>query len=342
MSKREYSLIHSDFNPKTKTNEIWNDFISDHALEEIGITHSSSTNTKKQKICPRSFHHDEYEKVILADFSDNHDDHLRKWELLLKTKFTLQQQGKKKWLEHRELRFEHFFPVEFMNDPKFVFNHIQKYGYGLAFAQTQLKQDREFILKVVQCHGSQLQFTPFTLQNDREIVLTAIKKQPHAFRFASFALRDDREFILEAICGHNGEVLSYASPTLKKDKELLLAALKHNTSLINAWSLFSFHNTDWETIFEAIKQNKNTLEAVSHDLIQNPEFMLQAVKLIFPEFEHLQVFDYSTKEIMIRIVQEFGFLLKYMSKALRSDRDIVKGSQQQWHGICLCLKGVEE
>ena len=76
----------------------------------------------------------------------------RRLESLLKQKFSLQQEGKKKWLLNGEILYRDFIPIEFMNDKEIVWNHIKKYGYGLQFASSELKDDREWISNMIEMH----------------------------------------------------------------------------------------------------------------------------------------------------------------------------------------------
>ncbi|KAF0974943.1 hypothetical protein FDP41_006048 [Naegleria fowleri] len=117
----------------------------------LGFNDEQKNGGKKLKLMPRNV------RIVLIDFSnsffrvgDDDQNEIRRWELLLKKKFSLQQEGKKKWLLNRELKYKHFFPIEFMNDKEFVLNHTKKYGYGLEFASPKLKQDRDFLMQVIQ------------------------------------------------------------------------------------------------------------------------------------------------------------------------------------------------
>ncbi|KAG2382087.1 hypothetical protein C9374_005879 [Naegleria lovaniensis] len=289
---------------------------------QTNLSSRSSFQTKKPK---------ENVRMILVDFSTclfHHDDenyeHTRNVELLLKKKFSWQQEGKKKWLLNRELKYQNFFPVEFMNDREFVLNHFKKYGYGLKFASTQLKRDRDFVLKVVQQNGLELRFADEDIHNDKEVVLTATKENDVSFRYASLALQNDREFVLEVV-RQNGMALQWHHK-FRNDKEVVLTAVKQNGTALASIIYDRSQNSNWyETIaLEVIKQDKKALQYVSEEFLQNQDFMLQALKLIFPEeFETSCSFDYSSKEIILRVVSEFGFLLEFVSSELKSDRDVV-------------------
>ncbi|KAF0974941.1 hypothetical protein FDP41_006046 [Naegleria fowleri] len=53
------------------------------------------------------------------------------------------------------------------------------------------------------------------------------------------------------------------------------------------------------------------------------EFMLKAIKFLYPELDNLVSIDCSNKEIMMYVVQEIGSFLRLASRKLKSDRDIV-------------------
>nr|CAG4709104.1 unnamed protein product [Naegleria fowleri] len=173
-------------------------------------TYFKSSSTHRNCLMKEDIH--TLVKIILMDFSNNNTsfhhpfgnnercmDELLRLKLLLKKKFILQQKGKKKWLLNRELKYEGFIPIEFINDKQFVLNHIKKYGYGLGFASSKMKEDREFVLQVVQLNGDEIRYASFTIHNDKEVVLEAIKKEVDSFRLAPEKLRKDKKFVLEAI-----------------------------------------------------------------------------------------------------------------------------------------------
>ncbi|KAG2386386.1 hypothetical protein C9374_002832 [Naegleria lovaniensis] len=269
-------------------------------------------------------------RIILVDFlnssSSSFDEMLEvpeiiqsSLELLLKKKFLKQQFGKKKWLLNRELKYSNFFPVEFMNDPEFVLNHIQKYGYGLIYASSQLKQDREFVLQVVQLKGEELLFAEKYFKNDPEVLLTAIKQDAQALYRASRELQYDKRFVLEAV-RLNGKALC-ACFTFQKDMDIVFTALKQNGEALQWFEFSRDSKKDKLMTLEAIQQTKNALRWTPQYLLQDDAFMLQALKIISPDNFHS--FDYSNNEIMSKVIQHFGFLLQFASNELMNDRDIV-------------------
>ncbi|KAG2382100.1 hypothetical protein C9374_005892 [Naegleria lovaniensis] len=284
MSKQEHVQFHAD--PNT-------------------IAPPSTRNNTQKLIATTRMRNDDMVRMVIVDFSNSafHDDenydqqHTQNLENLLKKKFTLQQAGKKKWLLNRELKYENFFPVEFMNDQEFVLNHIEKFGYGLGYTSPHLTEDRDFMLKAVQLNGG------------------------YALGYASESIRNDKQVVLKAINQTNGNALRGVHSAVLQ-REVALAAVQQNGE-----ALQFVQSTDWiydkVIIFEAIKQNKKALRWVPAGFLQDPDFMLKALKIIFPEFGALESFDYANKAIMIKVVQEFGLLLEFASNDLKHDRDII-------------------
>ncbi|KAG2387274.1 hypothetical protein C9374_001606 [Naegleria lovaniensis] len=237
---------------------------------------------------------------------------------LLKKKFSLQQLGKKKWLENRELEYSKSFPVEFMNDMKFVLSHIKKYGHGLAYASTCFKEDRDFVLKAVQYQGLELQFANVNMHKDQEIILASLNRNPYGFRFASNELLKNKEFVLNTV-RKNGHALLYVDDVFLQDREIILAAVQQNGEALRYNQALELKD-DREIIFEAIKQTKKAFQWISTSLLRNTHFMLQALKFVGAE---IYIFDYSNKEIMLKAVQDLGFLLEFSSDELKKDRDII-------------------
>ncbi|KAF0972502.1 hypothetical protein FDP41_009405 [Naegleria fowleri] len=253
MSKRDHSHIHSKlFLRDTDIMKVDDSFMNGLA-DGVSDDEVDYGKNKKQKLPQLQKtttitmgSDDEQVKLIILDFSNSSSSlnehckqHVRKWEFVLKKKFSMQQEGKKKWLLNRELKYKHFFPVEFMNDKEFVLNHIKKYGYGLEYASTQLKQDPDFVLKMVQQQGIQIQFSSCVICGDKEVAFTAIKNNacglliyiPKQIALVglkfkkSLSIGYNKEVMFEAV-KNNGLALLYTHYSLQQ--ELEMEALKCN------------------------------------------------------------------------------------------------------------------
>ncbi|KAG2373346.1 hypothetical protein C9374_012212 [Naegleria lovaniensis] len=285
-------------------------------------------------------------KVVVLDFLtlNEHDDDdqnsihiIRRLELLLNKKFSLQQLGKKKWLENRDLKYQNCIPVEFMNDRQFILNHIKKFGYGWKYASTKLQEDREFLLNVAQYNGSKellLIFPTYSIGNDTELILTSVKHDEEVMNSVPTVLRKNKEFMLKVV-QLNGKALSYAELPLKNDLDIVLAAVRQNGEALRCIYVdpTCCLRSNKDVILEAIKQNKKALQWVPMNLLTDLSFMLKVVTLIFPEFEGLKFASddlKNDKDIALVAVKKDGNALNFVSAALKSDYDVVLAAVRQY------------
>ncbi|KAG2388595.1 hypothetical protein C9374_000034 [Naegleria lovaniensis] len=312
---------------------MFNLFHKAHSNTDNNEQDSENLQTKKQKLRQPALIliHFSNSSSFRDDDDENNSTHLQRLQMLLRKKFSLQQVGKKKWVLNRELKYEKFFPVEFMNDQEFVFHHLKKYRIGLKHASMRLRDDREFVMQIVQHKGSEIFYTTSRkICRDKQVVMAAIKNEVFAALHASRKLKNDRDFVLEAV-QLNGEVLANIGRTFHQDREIVLAAVKQNGTVLGRivqeeWSDGNVTlekgklRSDPEIALEAIKQNKKALFDVPNNLHRDLSFMSKALQLIYPDLKN---FDYSSKEIMLNIVQDFPFLLKFASDEIKNDRDVV-------------------
>jgi hypothetical protein len=103
----------------------------------------------------------------------------------------------------------------------------------------------------------------------------------------------------------NGKNLNFASDELKKDEDVVLAALKDDPESI---------------IF------------VDEELLQNKEFLLKAVKSNAMKQIPKGMFM-NEKEFVLKLVQIKGIMLKFASENLRDDKEIVLGAVGNWNSL---------
>nr|CAG4716949.1 unnamed protein product [Naegleria fowleri] len=116
--------------------------------------------------------------------------------------------------------------------------------------------------------------------------------------------------------------LCYMHPIILTDRELVLIAVKQSgevLQLTNYVFVESNLRLDKEIVLEAIKENKKALLFIPKELLFDYELMLTVLKAIFPEFSHLNSFNYSQKDIMMKLIQENGLFLEFASDALKND-----------------------
>ncbi|KAF0972926.1 hypothetical protein FDP41_008778 [Naegleria fowleri] len=245
------------------------------------------------------------------------DPFLSHLEQALEKKFESQQKGKLRWLCNRELKYDHFFLIEFKNDQQFVLNHIRKYGFGLSFASEALKGNKEFLLQLL------MKLILDSKNSGERDLEEAIKDTLNFLSRVDKELQYNRDFVLQVVRQYGKVFKSDLDINYQHDREIVLAAVKQDGRALKYVSECSSDQLkqDQEVVFEAIRQNKKALRWASRILLEDEKFMLKALRLVLiPELDQ---FHYSNKKIMCQVVKEFSFLLEFASQKLKSDKKMV-------------------
>lgn len=143
----------------------------------------------------------------------------------------------------------------------------------------KLKKDRDIVLEAVKNRVLKLSDVDVFLRGDREIVLEAIKNAydfDYSLQYAADNLKKDREVVLAAV-KKNGSNIRFADDTLKKDREIVLTALKNSEVL---FFVDASLKADREIVLEAIKGGcGEELESADDSLKKDADFVLSAVKI---------------------------------------------------------------
>ena len=236
-------------------------------------------------------------------------------------------------------------------DREIVLEAVRLHPQSLRWAAETLKADREIVIEAVKNFSFALQYADDKLKADREIILVAASntEQGNVFYEADESFRSDPEIVLAAIkslsvpsstCSPctlwgsdlidevkisanrelmieavkiDGSLLQYADDSLKKDKEVVLAAVSSLSS--NHEDQFEIYleyaddslKKDREVVLMAVKHNCSSLKYASKNLQADREIVLAAVKF----------------EAKSGPVYQRGYMLEYASDDLKADREIV-------------------
>ncbi|NGX44273.1 MAG: hypothetical protein K1060chlam3_00439, partial [Candidatus Anoxychlamydiales bacterium] len=108
---------------------------------------------------------------------------------------------------------------------------------------------------------------------------------------------------------------------LKKDKEIVLAAVKQN-----GWAIQYAHEDlkkDKEIVLAAVKQNGNTLSSAHEELTKDKEIVLAAVKQADEALEYAHEDLKKDREFVLAAVKQAGGALQYAHEDLKKDKEIV-------------------
>ena len=141
-------------------------------------------------------------------------------------------------------------------------------------------------------------------------------------------IANDKDFFLQAINQHGlALALEVASDELKKDKELVLVAIKQDGLALEFAS--NKLKEDKDFIFSVVKQNRLALKFASDKLKEDKDFIFSVVKqdglaLKFASDELKKNYD-----IILAAVIQNGRALEYASNELKKNYDIILAAVKQ-------------
>ena len=185
------------------------------------------------------------------------------------------------------------------------------HGCALKFASARLRADKDVVLKAVQSDGVALNFASEDLKGDRDVVLAAVRRgvadeddyedleidveliEPLWFAEQFW---NDREVVLAAV-STTCHSFRHASVELRRDKEIVLAAVEHEPTVLG------------------------TLDAdIAAVLLNDREFASVVVE------KHpcaLKLFSDTLRgdrELVLRAITKTGDAIKFASEDLRADK----------------------
>ncbi len=197
--------------------------------------------------------------------------------------------------------------IEYLKNQPSIHNkkdmlELLKKGASLKLASDKLRDDKELVLTAISISAKNIEYASKRLKNNKEIMLIVFKKDPDQIKYSTLQfknatqqLRNNKQFILKLV-SIDGDTLDYASKHLKKDRQVVLAAIKQYIYALR-FADKSFKK-DRETISLAVTKEGRTLQ-FADDSLKND------------------------KQIVMAAIKQDGYALKYASKALRADRDMV-------------------
>ena len=133
-------------------------------------------------------------------------------------------------------------------------------------------------------------------------------------------LKKDKEIVLAAV-KQDGCALEFADDSLKKDKEIVIAAVKQDgLALQYADDIFK---KDKEVVLEGAKNRGEALEFADDSFKKDKEIVLEAVKAIGSALEFADDSLKKDKEIVLAAVKQDGGALQYADDIFKKDEEIV-------------------
>ncbi|MBA3722029.1 MAG: DUF4116 domain-containing protein, partial [Parachlamydiaceae bacterium] len=117
---------------------------------------------------------------------------------------------------------------KFLNDKEIMLMLLRRNGLNLKILSNELKRDEEIILAALENNGLALQYVPKDIENYNKLALVAVKQNIFVLENVDCSkFLNDKEIML-MLLRRNGLNLKILSNELKRDEEIILAALENN------------------------------------------------------------------------------------------------------------------
>ncbi len=178
----------------------------------------------------------------------------------------------------------------------------------------------------LKCYEISLKEIARTSSKDQNIMLAAVTQNGLDLVYADASLKRNRKIVLAAV-KQDGWAL--ANTGFEKDREIVLAAVKQN-SLAFYFADISLKG-DRQILLTAVKNDHVNLVYADASLISNREFFLAAVKQngFALQYADATSFNKCDREIVLAAVKQDGWALQFADESLRADREIVLAAVQQ-------------
>ena len=224
---------------------------------------------------------------------------------------------------------------------------VQKYGV-YQYAGENIHDDKTLTLMALRLHGYDLQYASARLKKDYQVVKLAVSYAPGALKYAHKSLRNNKEIVMLAIRGKYPSAFQYASPALKKDKDVLaevakkmpeylafakaaspikhevLAAVKKDGNALQ-YALNKFKK-DKEIVYAAVRQNGHAIQYADKTLQNSVELKYLAIKTspdvlyyVFARNKSMKI----DKAMVIATMKESAFSFGELDKKYKTNKAVV-------------------
>ena len=196
------------------------------------------------------------------------------------------------------------------------------------------QSDRSCVISAVKRDGFMLAHAASHLQDDQEVVMAAVTQEPWALQYAGERMRDCKP-VVQAAVSRDALALQYASTVLRKDREVVMDAIRSNGAFGLEFADAALH-ADEEIVRAAIQQNPQALRAAHPSLRAKKDVVLFAIDAQPAGSAFMYASDElkDDKEVVLRAVSRphpDGFLaFDHVSVRLQDDPEVRKATT--WPG----------
>lgn len=226
-----------------------------------------------------------------------------------------------------------------------VIKEVMEFPLSLRNQLPIYQDDQEVVLAAITQDINALSYASFKLRSNQEFLNKAIKIDLGAFNFVTSDknIKNDRNFIATALNSNNKDIIEkacnwlFATDNFKDDKDLILAAIKNNGSMLGKAG--KEYKSDKEIVLSAIESNTKAVNFMDEKFFNDPEVMLSAFKkssqplahekdynhydLDFKMFPQLSDNLKNDKNFICQVLKINNLLFQVIPEELKKDRDVI-------------------
>jgi len=203
-------------------------------------------------------------------------------------------------------------PDDIKSNKDFFFKYVVNNSNYFKYASDKLKEDVEYVLKLIDVNPNIFYNISSKLYDNEEIIIRTyksfIKSNQDAIilKYTSNTIRDNKIIIL-FILKHYGCELLHVSDRLKKDKEVVLMAIKQNGYAIN---YIGYGYYDEDILMTALYNKNYYLDSLDED---NSWCLLSKVPIKLRDNE----------KIVLKAIEYNGINYVFASERIKKDKKII-------------------
>lgn len=222
-------------------------------------------------------------------------------------------------------------PEKYHTDKDVVLADLRNQGTLLGqAAEIGIDVDKELFLSILKkklSDSEEYYAKSSNNRSDRGGVLFGILRNGFPDKFAA-----DKEIMMFVI-KHDYLCLSFASPELLQDEEILYEAIKKGRPFSIKESISDSFKADKEFISSASKINPDIISIASEEVMADHSLIDYWVKngrmWLSEDLELIREYK-ANKDLVLPIVKASGYYLQHASKKLKADKDIVMAAVSEW------------
>ena len=169
-----------------------------------------------------------------------------------------------------------------------------------------------------------LNYLPESDRDNKELVLQFVTHNGFELEYASLTLKKDVDIVHAAI-SQNGKAIQFADPVFLLDHELVLEAIKSRPKVILELNYTNYDSSIYGNLLRYALQSENEIiQKIPEDILNlYPELINELIELNPYILEFAPISYKSSKEIASKILPREPLVLEYFDISIQSDIELV-------------------